>query len=591
MQRIRKMRKSVEATTESAIPMKNSIFMILGEAIPLHFESGYGGINYDFVGRASISLFFFLFFTFYSQVEFIGKKKMLTSLRRFEEDIKGIKEETFDKVENISDENIGKEATKTLASIDDALFELLDETKKAVSLNTIAYLVPAGKGDVLRVREASSEDERFYFDSEVNLEFYREVMRSKKPLLLSRAKGLHGLEPGYYKDVPSRINSFAAVPVMGKNQIEGILVADRRNDKKISENELSFLNLVAIMVRDIQSSRINLSKLTLNLKELEELYGISRNLASAGKLGDIFVIVFRAVSNMLPTRLMAFSMVTGSENVLISVRGEDEKRLTKKRFDASESLVGWVLENRKYLVFPDKRGKKDVFGKDLKIKSDGALLIFPLISEDVLIGTFVLITESLLPPSRLYIRIIEVILNMSAVSINGIRLMSKIRRLAITDPMTGLYNRRRFNRALNEQFDRAERFSEELTLLMIDIDRFKAINDMYGHPVGDEVIKGVSDIIKGVTRGVDVVSRIGGEEFAILLPKTSKNNAMITAERIRRAVKKKGFGFKKKGHTVTVSIGVATFPKDGNDPETLLKKADNALYLAKDGGRDRCVAN
>jgi diguanylate cyclase (GGDEF)-like protein len=168
--------------------------------------------------------------------------------------------------------------------------------------------------------------------------------------------------------------------------------------------------------------------------------------------------------------------------------------------------------------------------------------------------------------------------------------MAKLKRLAVTDSLTGLYNRRSFNKALRRTWEHADRYTEPLSLLMIDIDKFKAINDTYGHPAGDEVIKAVAQTILAATRKVDVVSRIGGEEFAVVLPNSSKKSSLVTAERIRKAMKKSPVPSGKKEISVTVSVGIATFPENARLPESLMKAADKALYAAKEGGRDRSVA-
>ena len=175
------------------------------------------------------------------------------------------------------------------------------------------------------------------------------------------------------------------------------------------------------------------------------------------------------------------------------------------------------------------------------------------------------------------------------------RLHEEVSEMAIRDPLTKLRNHGEFQRLLAHESGRLERFSSlpghRLSLLMIDIDRFKALNDRFGHPAGDDVLVAVSDAISSAVRSFDVVARYGGEEFAVILPETDEEGAHQVAERVRRAVREKVAAPGRGGRrTVTVSIGVATAPRDGHAPAELLARADDALYRSKESGRDRVTA-
>jgi diguanylate cyclase (GGDEF)-like protein len=167
----------------------------------------------------------------------------------------------------------------------------------------------------------------------------------------------------------------------------------------------------------------------------------------------------------------------------------------------------------------------------------------------------------------------------------------KLRELATQDGLTGLLNHRHFMDILDEELTRTTRYERVLCLIMLDVDNFKMYNDSQGHPAGDEVLKTLADIIKNRLRDVDRSARYGGEEFVILLPETDWKNGKIVAEDIR--VQMESYPFKGRESQplgkVTVSLGVAEFPADGSDTPSLLKKADEALYRAKNQGRNRVV--
>lgn len=164
--------------------------------------------------------------------------------------------------------------------------------------------------------------------------------------------------------------------------------------------------------------------------------------------------------------------------------------------------------------------------------------------------------------------------------------------LATTDGLTELHNFRHFIATIHSEVQRSRRTHQPLSMLMIDVDHFKAFNDTYGHPAGDEVLKGVARLILSRVRRTDMACRYGGEEFTIILVETRKNEALIVAEELRALVEGARFcgGDGSPSMQVTVSIGVATFPDDAEDAETLIKAADGAMYRAKQGGRNRVEA-
>lgn len=168
------------------------------------------------------------------------------------------------------------------------------------------------------------------------------------------------------------------------------------------------------------------------------------------------------------------------------------------------------------------------------------------------------------------------------------KLKSHLSKLAMTDELTELYNRRAFISCLDKSLSRARRNAENLSVLMIDIDYFKQINDLYGHYVGDIALQHFSHKVKTSIRNEDIVGRLGGEEFAVLLPNTNKNEASALAEKLRKTLAGSVFEHEEKEIGFTVSIGVATFEPPDMSPMLLLKNADHALYLAKENGRN-CV--
>jgi diguanylate cyclase (GGDEF)-like protein len=176
------------------------------------------------------------------------------------------------------------------------------------------------------------------------------------------------------------------------------------------------------------------------------------------------------------------------------------------------------------------------------------------------------------------------------VAVESLHARNKMRELAATDGLTGLYNHLRICELLRDEMRRAERYNRPLSVLMLDIDSFKSFNDSYGHPAGDQLLRSVAHLLRSGVRTVDKVGRYGGEEFIIIMPETHKDDAFMLAERIRSTVEQKAF-IVVAGEEIhrTVSVGVASYPEDGLNPQEVFTRADEALYRAKDSGRNRVV--
>jgi two-component system, cell cycle response regulator len=166
----------------------------------------------------------------------------------------------------------------------------------------------------------------------------------------------------------------------------------------------------------------------------------------------------------------------------------------------------------------------------------------------------------------------------------------RLKKLSITDGLTELFNHRHVHELLHDEFERSARTGESIAVVMMDLDRFKAVNDTYGHPTGDVILYETAQIIKETAREIDSVGRYGGEEFIAILPETDEEPAAAFAERVRAAVEEHVFRDGPTEVRMTVSCGVASLTAQGVDsPEALLKAADEALYQAKHGGRNQVV--
>ncbi|MBI4577895.1 MAG: diguanylate cyclase [Planctomycetes bacterium] len=283
-------------------------------------------------------------------------------------------------------------------------------------------------------------------------------------------------------------------------------------------------------------------------------------------------------------------------------RNNKQLNLDPSEFAVSRSVINKALAERKAIFIPNVHD-------DLVIKNAASVIDLELLSAmcvplqfhvpkglpgrkerrrfqdqvsgDALGVVYVDSNQTINPLREEDLYFFEALANHATAAIINARLYHQ----ATTDPLSKLYTRRQFEILLHENIRRSEQSGTPLSLLMVDIDHFKRVNDNFGHPVGDEVIRQVSEIMRGCVRSADVCSRYGGEEFAVLLLDTDATGGQVLAEKIRRTVQT--HRFEDSRLKATISLGVATCPVHTTDERELVKKSDQALYRAKEGGRNR----
>ena len=273
------------------------------------------------------------------------------------------------------------------------------------------------------------------------------------------------------------------------------------------------------------------------------------------------------------------------------VEGESSDEL---RFNSDNPIIAWLEKETSPLglkqidSIPELKGLWQTERE--KLITSNLELLCPIKSRDKLIGILALGGKQL---DTLYSHEdIELVMSMASqagVIIENAQLYSQAIVRANTDGLTGLYNHRHFHKRLEQEIARGSRFSTVFCLIMLDIDLFKAYNDIYGHLAGDEVLRRIGGYIDSSIRSIDLAFRYGGEEFAIILPETQLDDAYRVAERIRKTIESKTSS---RAMLVTVSLGIANWPVDGVMKEEIITRADAALYRAKQTGRNRtCLSS
>jgi len=226
------------------------------------------------------------------------------------------------------------------------------------------------------------------------------------------------------------------------------------------------------------------------------------------------------------------------------------------------------------------------------VDAAGPALAVPLRREDRVIGALAVAREpGAAPFDDQATQAIGALARHAGTAVANVRAHEETARQSVTDPLTGAGNFRHLTSTMAKEVERATRFNRPLSLLMLDLDHFKQVNDTQGHAFGDAVLREFARRLSGCLREVDVVARYGGEEFVVVLPETAAEGASAVAARIVEAVRREPFRAAGNTRTVTVSIGVASFPDHGRTSSELMRAVDGALYVAKNAGRDRwCLA-
>ncbi|MBI5368861.1 MAG: diguanylate cyclase [Planctomycetes bacterium] len=317
--------------------------------------------------------------------------------------------------------------------------------------------------------------------------------------------------------------------------------------------------------------------LRLSMERLRTLNASARALTAALELDETLATALRLLREAAGADQAAILLLDRGE-LRLQTAASSGIRLTLP--DAlPEGFAAEVLRMKPpFVLAAEASGVQPALIRDW-LTEGGLSACFPLVSKTNLRG-FLLFRPTVLEPEFL-----EALTKQIALALENARLFNE----AITDALTGLYIRRYFQIQLDIEVGKVKRYGHSCALVMADIDFFKKVNDSYGHPTGDLVLREVAAILKRSFRTVDLVCRLGGEEMAVLLPETDEAHAVAAAERARREIEKHVFPF---GRPVTISMGVAEAAKDGAlaTGAALVEAADQALYRAKEGGRNRVVA-
>lgn len=347
-------------------------------------------------------------------------------------------------------------------------------------------------------------------------------------------------------------------------------------------------------LEELRSEAIKIEELRAKAEELNLLYDIASTISSVQEPKEILRWVLERIQSFFRFHAGAFFLLEGKalQGAIRPTCPLDDDCLEKFKEKLSED---WLevnpsdkrLKNPRRLILSVEKGEYEVIASQAK-EGLVSFMTASLKTKDKAIGLInisSLMPDAFTPLDR---RIFAIVANQASLAIERAQLFLETKEAAERDELTYVYNYRYLKRFLNREFTRAERYKGPLSLIMLDSDGLKKVNDQYGHDQGNRVIKHIARLVHRKVRGTDCLARFGGDEFGVVLPETEKEGAVILAERIRESISQHPIKIKGQECYLTISLGVATYPNSKIKTEMeLLKQADEALYRAKQAGRNR----
>lgn len=319
-------------------------------------------------------------------------------------------------------------------------------------------------------------------------------------------------------------------------------------------------------------------------REVFALHEIAQTIGSSLNLNDTVTLVTSKLRAIVPFDTCIIYIVDekSGKAVAVHVAGEFADTFLRRRISIGDGITGWVIANSRTMC--NTSPELDLVGVPEEVaKSVSGVLVAPLIREDGAFGAITLYSKTITAYSIEHVRLLESVSLHASSALNNAITFEKTRESALTDPLTDLPNARSFYMSLEQRIAECQRLNREpVTILSMDLDDFKKVNDLYGHTVGDRMLASIAGVIKKQLRQMDLLARYAGDEFVAIMPMASSDMAAIIAERIRTAVESHEFTVRT-GRTARVglSIGISCFPKDGDTAEELLTVADRNMQRDK----------
>jgi diguanylate cyclase (GGDEF)-like protein len=439
----------------------------------------------------------------------------------------------------------------------------------------------------------------FQFQKEKVKSLWQHILK-QEPFAVCRDSGKQRFPKPFKSEGLERLHSQLWAPMVMSDKVMGVVTlgaksnqqpfddSDRFFLKEITANAAVCINTCQLYLKRQQEKE----ELDKTLYNLSILYSISRAMTYISDLKSLLQYILNQAIEITSAEkgsLMLYDLETNRLTIRVLAGLKDKVYQDKvnngeikcKSFQPGEGIAGRVFQTGVPMVI-DKAVEDECF-VDPDSSYVRSIVCIPMMVFSEVLGV-INVTNKMDEQSFSNddVEMLKAVADQAAVAINKAQLWE----MAVTDSLTGLFVRRYFMAKFQEEILRAERYKKVLTVVMADLDRFKRINDTYGHTAGDRVLKAVGKYLQKNIRDVDIIARYGGEEFVLLLPEADKLEAYTVAERLRE-----GFSMLQLEALpqLTLSLGIASYPQDGTNLELLIKRADAAMYVAKQMGRNKVV--
>lgn len=484
---------------------------------------------------------------------------------------------------------------ETESEIDLYLFEAAKMWRNLnVKTHSVFIFFPGAKADDLFLR---------IYDSLSNKVISKVIINAKQGLIGSLLKdGVKRILEGdlggtrlYTYAEELDIQSIAGVPVLVNGRPSGVIVVDSLEKEAYSNTTLKALQSFAQVVGQLTYRSYMDFEHLYQREQYKALLEYQKKFLHTMSVKDIFQHIESFICRTVPSDRLMIIIKEGDKGRIVRCNGINQSFYQNLEF----SIEGKGLLSLCFLKNMEMQRSLRIGERVFRVSSDElysdnfrSLAGIPVLNENG-DAEIVLSVESQSLPiySTHYLDLLRNIANVAGFALARVNAYEEKQNLASKDGLTGLYNHRTFQGILNQETIRARRMGSQLGIIMMDIDRFKSVNDTYGHPIGDQVLKNnANTILKEIRGEVDVLCRYGGEEFVVLIIDANEQIVKDTAERIRVAVQSQDVEIgRQEPLKITLSLGYALFPDHGDDFKIVLDKADKALYKAKTGGRNKVV--
>jgi two-component system cell cycle response regulator len=486
----------------------------------------------------------------------------------------------------------------SVKEVEGAVSSALEIAEIALSTHTCAVFLLSVDERELKLHDCRSQSEQVRRDSlQAGEGLLASAIKRRAPIrLCGNLKGVN------YYEGSAAVQSVLAVPLLEASsdgtgpRVRGVLVADRRGALPFSDDDERLLTAISgEVLRAIEVERV-MGYIKKTRDEKDRFYKAIEELNRVSKPSEVFATALELARSLCRLDFVAFTVAEEHEGKrrhrVTSVSGVTAAHaLQGHTFPDNNGLVANVVRYGAPLPGRDVRSMDAamIFDDEAAVKGLAGLKIFPLRAGDKILGTLVAGSRKRGVLDDEAMRVLEVLAIQAAQSVLRAQLFEQMEKMATTDGLTGLTNHKTFQSRFDEQLSLARRYGRNVSFVLTDIDHFKSVNDTYGHPIGDQVLKGVAKILQETARDTDIVARYGGEEFALVMPETDLAGAKVIAERIRERVQATIFPTELGPLRVTMSLGVSNCPTVSDKKEVLIDKADQCLYFAKHHGRNKSI--